>query len=501
MKKSIFMIGCLALLMAGCNKIEHVEAPVDDPAMVSPEHLTIDIRVNQEGDTRAVKKAWEVGDKIYVAFDHYFTNDETATSSETVYYLTLTYNGYSWDSQFSDVALENYLKNRTSGALAAVYCSAFVPQFRFHRGSDTRGNASILAENYDDFYGFFLYADDVPYSVSNGKLTATLEMSVYPNDVYFYLDDDQGLSADRLTLKCTNLTINRFKGILRYRTSDTQEGSPMVNYSRPTQYGGAIRAARYPGGPDHGQGKYFCGYLKENLVGVPTEYVIQIIDNQGTPADETDDVIYTLTKTATLYGKDAIQLPSLNATSKWVKSWVVNSGTVNGRAWVRMGDGRRWATRNLSANSDLDPGEYLYTWETATTYLPWGSPWRLPTSEEWERLAGDLSGGTGHTYEYLYQDGIWKCTVVHCSRTGNDLYLPGDGCLDENMNYVTYGDFDPVTYEPITIINPYGFYWTSTFSQGYEQPYYAFVREEEPIVKIFAQNPNYHMHVRYIIDE
>ena len=56
-------MGCLALLVAGCNKIKHVEAPVDDPAMVTPEHLTIDIRVNQEGDTRAVKKAWDVGEK------------------------------------------------------------------------------------------------------------------------------------------------------------------------------------------------------------------------------------------------------------------------------------------------------------------------------------------------------------------------------------------------------------------------------------------------------
>ena len=503
MKKSIFMIGCLALLMAGCNKIEHVEAPVDDPAMVSPEHLTIDIRVNQEGDTRAVKKAWEVGDKIYVAFDHYFTNDETATSSETVYYLTLTYNGYSWDSQFSDVALENYLKNRTSGALAAVYCSAFVPQFRFHRGSDTRGNASILAENYVDFYGFFLHADDVPYSVSNGKLTATLEMSVYPNDVYFYLDDEQGLSADRLTLKCTNLTINRFKGILRYRTSDTQEGSPVVDYSRPTQYGGAIRAARYPGGPDHGQGKYFCGYLKENLVGVPTEYVIQIIDNNSTPADETDDVIYTLTKTATLWGKDAIELPSLNDTSKWVKSWVVNSGTVNGHNWVRMGDGTKWATENVTVvpGSISFDQKYYYSWSKANWTTLWEG-WRVPSPEEWRSL-----GRGYHTFEHVYVGG-YIASRVRASNTGQQLYLPGWGALDEDLqSLVALKEYDPVTYQPIYEINPYGFYWTNYNNEASGGTHYAFITDVEGSpVRILSDEADgswdaSYMAVRLVVDE
>ena len=65
-------MGCLALLMAGCNKIEHVEVPAEEPVVESPDHLVIDIKVGTEGETRAIKKAWEVGDKVYVFFDHFF---------------------------------------------------------------------------------------------------------------------------------------------------------------------------------------------------------------------------------------------------------------------------------------------------------------------------------------------------------------------------------------------------------------------------------------------
>ena len=119
-------MGCLALLMAGCNKIENVEVPAEEPVVESPDHLVIDIKVGTEGETRAVKKAWDVGDKVYVFFDHFFLdyltdpNIGTTGYSNDVCYLTLTYNGFTWQSDFSQSALEAYLLGQSSGTLAAI---------------------------------------------------------------------------------------------------------------------------------------------------------------------------------------------------------------------------------------------------------------------------------------------------------------------------------------------------------------------------------------------
>ena len=78
MKKTLLVLGCMALFVAGCNKIENVEEPVQD----SPRHLKVNITVNN-AETRAVKTAWTAGDKIYVAFDVCF-------QEEIASYLTLT---------------------------------------------------------------------------------------------------------------------------------------------------------------------------------------------------------------------------------------------------------------------------------------------------------------------------------------------------------------------------------------------------------------------------
>ena len=64
MKKTILFLGCIALFVASCNKIETVEEPVQD----SPRHLKVNIKVNN-AETRAVKTKWAAGDKIYVTFD------------------------------------------------------------------------------------------------------------------------------------------------------------------------------------------------------------------------------------------------------------------------------------------------------------------------------------------------------------------------------------------------------------------------------------------------
>ena len=112
--------------MAGCNRVETVEETD------SSRHLTVDIDVNFTSESRSVKTGWEAGDVIYVAFDEFFTDDPTVSTSETVYYMTLTYNGSSWISAFSDEALEQYLLERESGLASSraprpASCGCWIP--------------------------------------------------------------------------------------------------------------------------------------------------------------------------------------------------------------------------------------------------------------------------------------------------------------------------------------------------------------------------------------
>ena len=498
MKKSIFIIGCLALLMAGCNKVEMVEAPVEEPAVEAPEHLIVDITIGHEGDTRAVKKAWEAGDKVYVAFDHYFStnNNLGETFSDDVLYMTLTYDGYKWTSAFSNSALETYLLGRESGDLVAIYYSDFVPEFQVHSRQSGRAQyTDIQAKNFSSHPGFFLYdaSDDdhqCVYTVQNGKLTASLSMHTYANSVHFFVP---GLIRDplRYSLQCDKFYASELKGfsVMWNKTYDP----PTISHQTSL---GSLPAAR------HMDGAAFSGVMASNSYpGQGMEYVIQIIDNQGT-SDNTDDVTYTLTKTATLWGNDAVQLPPITD-SRWVKSWVVNSGTVNGHNWVRMGDGTKWATENVTVvpGSISFDQKYYYSWSKANWTTLWEG-WRVPSPEEWRSL-----GRGYHTFEHVYVGG-YIASRVRASNTGQQLYLPGWGALDEDLqSLVALKEYDPVTYQPIYEINPYGFYWTNYNNEASGGTHYAFITDVEGSpVRILSDEADgswdaSYMAVRLVVDE
>ena len=304
MKKTLLFLGCIALFAASCNKIDTVEEPVQD----SPRHLKVNITVNN-AETRAVKTAWAAGDKIYVVFDVCF-------QEEMASYLTLTYNGYSWSSEFSDDTLEELLLGKEVGSLAAAYISPNVkPEFQHVLDPESPYVPSIMMTNNDGLTGMFLSADDVRYTVEDGTLTAELHMAIrMDNAVHFFLNGIPAGAVENFTLSCNKLIpahFNRFTYVLiDIPDSFHSEAGPWTDYT----YGLA-------GEPILGQyyesGVEFNCMLDTPAVGSETEYVFFVVDNNGTPNDTTDDTTYSLTKTATLKGKDAIRLPWLSNTEEW----------------------------------------------------------------------------------------------------------------------------------------------------------------------------------------
>lgn len=305
MKKTLLFLGCMALFVAGCNKIENVEEPVQD----SPRHLKVNITVNN-AETRAVKTGWTAGDKIYVAFDVCFQEEISS-------YLTLTYNGSSWTSEFSDDVLEELLLEKGNGRLAAAYISTDrKPDFLYVPTSEDNPYIRTLdMVNSDGLTGIFLSAQDVIYTVEDRTLTAQLEMGLKSNEfIHFYLGNSQLNLAGNYSLRCNKLRPTHFDRFT-YLFIDIEggfhtEAGPWTEYYYG-ELGEPIPGSYYEGGIE------FNCILDGTGIGSEKEFVFYLIDNSGTPNDTSDDVTYSLTKTTTLMGGEAIRFPSLEYSGEW----------------------------------------------------------------------------------------------------------------------------------------------------------------------------------------
>jgi uncharacterized protein (TIGR02145 family) len=133
-----------------------------------------------------------------------------------------------------------------------------------------------------------------------------------------------------------------------------------------------------------------------------------------------------------------------------------------------MPDGREWMTENLNVNSvhsycyddsELNCRRYgrLYTWESAQQACRLlGSGWRLPTDDEWRRLASQYRGIS----EVANDSGraAYKALLSGGS-SGFDARL-GGGRVD--------GQFARV--------DAHGFYWTASEDDSATATFYNFGR-------------------------
>ena len=307
MKKTFLLMGCLALLVAGCSKEKNLEVPNEIPQEGPERHLIVNITVNQEtSDTRAVKTDWEKGDKVYVVFDNYFGDK----ASGKIYYMTLTYNGQRWSSTLSDPDLETYLLSpeHSVGLLAAFYTDATFPVGGTPEFMDvsTEGEYFELLVK-DPAPGLVMSVDHEYYHVENDILEAVLSLELpLPNMVHFFIDGVSEELAARLSFSNAYIRPVFFYDFWCSASSI----SPMALVVGSSD-GDPIPGAYYQGGIS------FCGQLKQEMVNVPTQYVIQVVDNRNTPKDASDDITYTLTKENTaLKGLKSVKLPELSS-GRW----------------------------------------------------------------------------------------------------------------------------------------------------------------------------------------
>ena len=267
------IFGVTLMALSACNK-EEVSAS---------KTLKLDLNIKHSSDTKAVKTGWESGDNIYV----FFGNPQ---DHPTPAYLTLTYDGSSWSGVWTE-GLEAEIAETDSGTLCAVYTPG--------KFGDISYSSSWYFINGTD-PGWYLNCNSVSYTVSNGVLTATLDMRCPAEFVQFYLEG-QAANAGKLLFSCDQ--------IMKVEIGIVTEGSAI--YTSNYGYGDDIDGVAYKGG------LMFSGLLHYNANGVSTSYTLKITDTKGTN-DTNDDVVYTTTATKTIKNGDAFVLPALD-NAAWTK--------------------------------------------------------------------------------------------------------------------------------------------------------------------------------------
>ncbi|MBQ6310311.1 MAG: hypothetical protein IJK74_02025 [Bacteroidales bacterium] len=274
MKKILIALAAAIFVFASCSKTENPQ----------PKTLKVNLTVNHEGFTKAVKTGWESGDKVYVFFGK---PEERPTPA----YLCLTYNGSDWNNYWSPAELETQILGTTSGTMTAVFVPGGIGSFYYDSSNKWYSFSSVK-------YSYYMNCDNAEYTVSGGVLNGTLNMKLgYTTSmVYFYLDG-VGTNASNLTLSCPDVLPIKVYGI----------GSTGKIFGSSAGFGDPIQGFPYK------EGAFFSGLLRSGKSGVASDYTITIVDNKGT-SDTSDDKTYTLTKNRVLVDRGAYRLPALSST-------------------------------------------------------------------------------------------------------------------------------------------------------------------------------------------
>lgn len=146
-------------------------------------------------------------------------------------------------------------------------------------------------------------------------------------------------------------------------------------------------------------------------------------------------------------------------------------GVHYGHYWVDLGDGHKWASRNIGADSERDFGDYFAWGEISTkssytgsnySVTPisfrdaatqiWGIGWRMPTEADWQWLIDNCNWEWTSIQGQYY--GFYTFGHRVTSRTnGQSIFLPAAGTF--NSEHYEIGRYWSSTYDPNNTSNAY----------------------------------------------
>ena len=196
--KRIVSILVLAVLLAlsfhSCTKVSELVAPEQEDGDIELT-FNIDVVIDNGPETRVVKTDWEEGDKIFI----FFRKPNNGTTIDPAKYVTITYNGSSWDTSVdpgSTMTLNfSTFGHPGSGTMYAVYYP--FGGVRPESGKFlSRGHINSALNGIPPF-SFYMVDNGSPYTLSVSvtstyTVSGTLTMRLPENFVYFYIDAEDG---------------------------------------------------------------------------------------------------------------------------------------------------------------------------------------------------------------------------------------------------------------------------------------------------------------------
>ena len=406
MKKTFVMILLAGLAMLSCTK----EAPVQEEAASGK--LTFDIKITRpEEATKAVKSGWEDGDVVYVFF----------SEAEAPRYLEMKYSGGTWTrTQKNGSLAEDF--SLTGGKMTAVYLPF---------GNDAWvGSETIDGQKHFKFdkvyYSYYLYDEDVSYTVSDGVVHGELVMKLPSGFVHFFMADPSATPEKAAKLQLWE------KNLMPARINYVDPDASKVRQVSGPYYGAALPAFCYDNGTD--KGYVFSGILMDSAQGSTRTYTFHLnnaSDMSGRTASK-HTALYTSAS-----ADRALRLPDAGSTD-----W-----TVEEHPAFDLGLTTKWATMNVGASTPSGFGDYIAWAETEPYYEPGSAQ-----SPVWK---------TGKEYGYDWRSYRYADIPSEETKPGdngwyylNKYTFPDGGADPDQYNGIWYNSDQEFIGDGLTEIDP-----------------------------------------------
>lgn len=366
MKKTI-LIFAAAFAFAACQK-----ESANDNAPVSTSEIVFDLDVTYGPATKATKKGWAAGDKIFIFF-------EGVTSG----YATIEYDG----SKFGDETLNGGLTVEDLDASGKTLRAIFLPY-----GNDatpTYGTNWTFDKNTGSY--FLTATGNYTLTKASGitTLTATLIMAVPSDYVQFFVDDD-GEATGTISLACNAVKPSGLASVSSNGTVTEINGGQ----------GAFMTAYAATVGSDKGY------YASGKLSGAGTVYYIAI-EKGGKYYDFVKQTASAISNKAAI----KLKLSAMNEVGpqKYTKNTV---------------GGKTWATVNVGADKPWEYKATQYTWQ-GTNDNNWDiKPGEgMPLNTDFQKLRDNC------LHPWISIAGVNGCIVIDNAKpsTGGYMFLPASG--------------------------------------------------------------------------
>ena len=293
MKKILSFFAIATMLLVSCLKetVDSAGEIASVEGVFAPGKYTFNVEVLE---TKAVKTAWENGDKIFVFFDDAAT--KAATDVSNLPYITLVFNGEEWVADDEKAPAEI----PASGTLSAVFCP-------FGAGEITKENTTFYISKTS---AYFMQDTKVPYTNENNVVSFSLDMAMETDFAQIFVPAE-GLDTTHeysLSVKNTEKIANNnyaaglqktYSAVLR--PSDGQVSCYLNNCGAP------ITGHYYDGG------FVFYGIA---VLGEDAKLVFELKDISCSGNDQ-NIWSYSVTDIKSFEGRMAIKLPAVTAEGKW----------------------------------------------------------------------------------------------------------------------------------------------------------------------------------------